>query len=190
MGRSDHAGATEYTDRHDALLAAAEIIVGIRQTGITRFQNKGHMTVGYIQAFPNVVNVIAGKVNLKIDFRAADDGIANDMKKVVEAILKETCEKHQVSFDLHIRQHIPAALTPNHVYQAVVDGAKSAGVGCQDIVSWAAHDAMVMANVCDSGMIFVPCRNGRSHTPEEYAAPDDIAAGIATLANALHTLAN
>lgn len=189
-GRSDHAGATEYADRHDALLAAAEVIVAIRQVGTTRFKNQGHMTVGHIQAFPNVANVVAGKVILKIDFRSADDSIAEAMTAAVDAILAEKCESQGVSYDLKVNQHVPAAITPARIYEAVTEGAKTANVACQDIVSWAAHDAMVMARVCDSGMIFVPCRNGRSHTPEEYTGPEDIAAGIATLANALYTLAN
>ena len=57
------------------------------------------------------------------------------------------------------------------------------------LVSWAAHDAMNMAQVTDSGMLFVPCRDGRSHTPEEYVTPEDVASGIAALANALLQLA-
>ena len=57
------------------------------------------------------------------------------------------------------------------------------------LVSWAAHDAMNMSLVTDAGMLFVPCRDGRSHTPEEYVTPEDIASGIAVLANALLTLA-
>jgi acetylornithine deacetylase/succinyl-diaminopimelate desuccinylase-like protein len=77
---------------------------------------------------------------------------------------------------------------PN-IQQAYEQGARQAGVNFQPLVSWAAHDAMNMAAVTDVGMLFVPCRDGRSHTPEEYVKPEDLGPGIAVLANAMIALA-
>ncbi len=189
MGRSDHAGATEYTDRHDTLLATAEIITGVREVGTKQFAGKGHMTVGYINAYPNVVNVVAGQTEFSIDFRAASDEIAVEMKATAKGLINAACAKHDLEGETTRWEHVSATISPQHIRNAISNGAQQATVDARELVSWAAHDAMVMATVCDIGMIFVPCKDGRSHTPEEYTKPEDIAAGVATLANTLITLA-
>jgi hydantoinase/carbamoylase family amidase len=189
-GRSDHAGATAYEDRHDTLLAAAETITRIREMGVTKFAGKGHMTVGKINAVkPNVTNVVAGETIFEVDFRADTVETAEAMKAALSALFDEVCAKHRISYMIPELHSVPAAPAPERLREAVSNGARQAGVESKDLVSWAAHDAMVMATVTDSGMIFVPCREGRSHTPEEYTKPEDIAAGIATMANALVELA-
>ena len=184
-GRSDHAGATAYTDRRDTLLAAAEVIVAIRELGVSKFDGRGHLTIGRINARPNAVNVVAGETEFAIDFRAADAQAAIDMREAVKTLLHNTCEKHAIAHEIVHLESVPPVQTPQHVRDAVENGAAQAGVESMPIVSWAAHDAMVMAKVADAGMIFVPSQNGRSHCPEESTSLEDIAAGIATLVNAL-----
>lgn len=189
IGRSDHAGATVYEDRHDTLLAAAEVIVAIREKGVSQFTGKGHMTVGNINVKPNVVNVVAGETEMRIDFRAADDETERAMNATVTGLIEQACAKHNLQSQLLNLQSVPPSPTPSHIQEAVHNAVEQAGVLCQDIISWAAHDAMIMATVCNAGMIFVPCREGRSHCPEEFTSPEDIAAGIAVLANTLVALA-
>jgi hydantoinase/carbamoylase family amidase len=188
-GQADHAGATEYEDRHDSLLAAAEFIVALREMAVRRFTGRGHMTVGRIEVQPNVTNVVAGKAIFSVDYRAADTRTGEEMTAGIQELLREIAIWQRVEFEtaiMHQTTPVPAA---DRLRKAYEQGAKDAGVPYQNVVSWAAHDAMNMASVSDAAMIFIPCRDGRSHTPEEYAKPEDIAAGIAVLANAMVTLA-
>ena len=104
-------------------------------------------------------------------------------------MLSVICDKHPISGEILATESVPPVQTPPRIREAVKQGAKQAGITSTPLVSWAAHDAMVLAKIADAGMMFVPSRGGRSHCPEEFTAPEDIAAGIATLANALVQLA-
>jgi allantoate deiminase len=188
-GQADHAGATEYADRRDSLLAAADFIVALREMAVSRFAGRGHMTVGKIDVRPNVTNVVAGETVFNIDFRAADHQAYDEMAAGIDELLGDIAARHPISYSTDVLHHTPPVVAREHIRAALEAGADSADVRQQPLVSWAAHDAMNMAAVADAGMIFVPCRDGRSHTPEEYVGPDDIAAGIAVLANALLSLA-
>jgi allantoate deiminase len=188
-GQADHAGATEYEDRHDSLLAAAEVIVELRTLGRRDFAGRGHVTVGKIAVQPNVTNVIAGETRFDIDYRSADADTMRAMYAAIENLLQTVCERHGVQVELRVNHQTPAVVTKPHIREAFGGGAVDAGLISQELVSWAAHDAMNLAALTDVGMVFVPCRDGRSHTPEEYVKPDDIAAGIAVLANAMLRLA-
>ena len=188
-GQADHAGATEWADRRDSLLAAANVIVALREMGVREFSGRGHVTVGALTVQPNVTNVIAGETTFNIDFRAADDATRTEMQARIEEILAQQAAAQRVDCTWQQLHHAPPVETRAHISEAVEQGAAAAGVASMPLVSWAAHDAMNMSLVTDAGMLFVPCRDGRSHTPEEYVTPEDIASGIAVLANALLTLA-
>lgn len=188
-GRSDHAGATEYTARQDTLLAAAEIIRGVRTIGETEFAGRGHMTVGRIEAHPNVTNVIAGETVLDIDYRAGDAETQAAMQSAIAKLLDQTSREQDVTYMAETLHTVAPTPTPERIRSAVVDGAVQAGLSASELVSWAAHDAMLMAQVTAAGMVFVRCQDGRSHTPEEFVTLDDIAAGVAVLANTLVRLA-
>ncbi len=188
-GQADHAGATEWGDRRDSLLAAANVIVALREMGVREFSGRGHVTVGALAVQPNVTNVIAGETTFNIDFRAADDATRTEMQARIEEILALQAAAQRVDCTWQQLHHAPPVETRMHIREAVEQGAAAAGVASMPLVSWAAHDAMNMSQVTDVGMLFVPCRDGRSHTPEEYVTPENIASGIAVLANALLTLA-
>ena len=188
-GQADHAGATDWADRRDSLLAAAQIIVALRDAGQREFDGRGHVTVGALEVRPNVTNVIAGETVFNIDFRAADARARVDMLARIEAIVASCADAQGVSHDIRQLQSAPPVETRPRLRRAVEQGVASAGLHSMPLVSWAAHVAMNMARVTDAGMVFVRCRDGRSHTPEEYVSPDDIAGSVAALANALLELA-
>lgn len=188
-GQADHAGATEWADRRDSLLAAAQVIVALRYMGESEFSGRAHVTVGALEVRPNVTNVIAGETVFNIDFRAADAQTRSDMLARIEAIVADCAGAQDVSFSIRELHHAPPVATGPRLRRAVEQGAAAAGIHSMPLVSWAAHDAMNMARVTDAGMLFVRCRDGRSHTPEEYVAPEDVAVSVAVLANALLELA-
>ncbi len=188
-GQADHAGATEWADRRDSLLAAAQVIVALRKMGVQEFDGRGHVTVGALDVEPNVTNVIAGTTTFNIDFRAADAETHARMLARIRDILAHEAESQGVLHSITQLHHAPPVETGPTLRQAVERAAGAVHVECMPLVSWAAHDAMNMARVTNAGMMFVACRDGRSHTPEEYVAPAVIADGIAVLANALLELA-
>ena len=189
-GQADHAGATEWEDRRDSLLAAALAIVALRDMAMQEFESRAHVTVGALDVNPNVTNVIAGTTVFNIDFRSADADTRASMKRRIADILTECAASQRIDFRVRELHAAPPVETGATLRLALENGSAAAGLTCMPLVSWAAHDAMNMAQVTESGMLFVPCRDGRSHTPEEYVAPGDIASGVAALANALLELAD
>ncbi|MCY4022885.1 MAG: Zn-dependent hydrolase [Anaerolineaceae bacterium] len=189
-GQADHAGATEWDDRRDSLLAAAMAIVALRDLAMQEFRGKAHVTVGALDVQPNVTNVIAGETVFNIDFRAADADTRAALDQGIKNILAECAASQRIDFNVRNLHGAPPVETGGTLRHALENGVAAAGLACMPLVSWAAHDAMNMAQVTDSGMLFVPCRDGRSHTPEEYVSPDDVASGVAVLANALLELAD
>ncbi len=189
-GQADHAGATEWEDRRDSLLAAAMAIVALRDMAIREFEGRAHVTVGALEVSPNVTNVIAGETVFNIDYRSANDVTRKAMNNRIGEILAESAASQRIDYEFRELHRAPPVETAAHLRQALENGASAAGLQCMPLVSWAAHDAMNMARVTSSGMLFVPCRDGRSHTPEEYVSPKDIASGVAVLANALLELAD
>ena len=188
-GQADHAGATEWADRRDSLLAAAQIIVALRKMGVQEFNGRGHVTVAALDVEPNVTNVIAGRTTFNVDFRAADRETGEAMLARICEIVAREADSQGVGHSIRQLHHAAPVETGPRLRAAVKRAAAEAQVDCMPLVSWAAHDAMNMSRVTDSGMLFVACREGRSHTPEEFVAPEVIARGIAVLANALLELA-
>ena len=189
-GQADHAGATDYIDRRDALLAAAEFIQAVREIGTSEFIDTSRMTVGKLQVEPNVTNIVANRVMLDVDNRNANAEARLAAEKRLNEALAAICAKHQITYDIRTISDVAAEIVPERVQNTIIDASRAANVGYKPLVSWAAHDTMIMARCCEVGMIFVPCRDGRSHSPEEYTKPEDIAAGVAVLANTLAALAN
>lgn len=188
-GQADHAGATEYADRRDALLAASELALKVREIGTTRFSATARMTVGKLNVQPNVTNIVAGKVILDIDTRLATPAAQEESAQVLAEAIRQIAEQHHLGYTTEKLTTVPPTIAPARIQNAFETACQQANVHYQSLVSWAAHDAMMMARVCDSGMIFVPCRDGRSHCPDEFTRPEDIAVGIAVLANALVQIA-
>ena len=183
-GMEAHAGPTPMARRRDALVGAACLVQAVNRIG-HEFQPDACATVGMMQVHPNSRNVIPGRVFSTIDFRHPDD----DRLAAMDAALRgEAAEiASSCGLDLEIEQILYFAPAPfdDTCIAAVRAGADRAGYSHRDIVSGAGHDAVYMATVAPSGMIFVPCEDGISHNEIENAAPDDLAAGCQVLLHAV-----
>lgn len=188
-GFAAHAGATPMGARRDALAGAAELVLSVERLARESRSGSTVGTVGVIGARPGAINVIPGEVSLQVDIRD-HDLVARTT--VVEALLAEVDRvtlARDLSFAIEtITLDDPAACAP-----VVVSAARSAcrelGIDFTDIVSGAYHDAMVVGAAIPMGMIFVPSRDGISHSPHEFTAPDDLERGIDVLAGTLRNLA-
>jgi N-carbamoyl-L-amino-acid hydrolase len=188
-GEGGHAGAVLMPDRRDAFLAGAEIALAVeaasRETGA--MDTVG--TVGICEIFPGAVNSIPSRVRMLADVRDIDLARRDGVLEAIQDRASEIAGKRRVSLRLEIlNADAPAAAAPE-VIDALRSAAGECGLDCRLMVSRAYHDSLFMARIAPTGMLFIPCRNGVSHRPDEYAAPGDIARGARVLARALYRLA-
>jgi len=179
-GVQDHAGPTPMRGRHDALVAAAEVVTGVR--GIAR-QVGGDLvtTVGNLTVRPNIVNAIPGSVTLSIDMRDPKNETLDIALPMLDAVVKEACDSEGVRYELEHYWRVPYTPFDPDVVATVERAARETGVRYRRIRSGAGHDAQYMAAIGPAGMIFVPSRGGRSHCEEEFTPMDDIEHGANTL---------
>ena len=187
-GVQDHAGPTPMRIRHDALVAAAEVVRGVRE--IPR-QIGGDMvsTVGRLDVFPNIPNAIPGRVVMSIDLRDPDDTRITRALGALDRVVREAARREGVPYELEHYWRVPRTDFHPDVVDAVERAVRSVGCGHRRILSGAGHDAQYMAAIAPTGMIFVPSKAGRSHCEEEFTALDDIEHGANTLLLAAADLA-
>ncbi len=187
-GVQDHAGPTPMRIRHDALVAAAEVVGGVRR--IAREMGGDLVTtVGNLVVAPNIVNAIPGRITLSIDMRDPQDATLDQARAKLEAIVREACEREGVRYELEHYWRVPYTPFDRDVVDTVERAARAAGARYRRIRSGAGHDAQYMAAIGPAGMVFVPSRDGRSHCEEEFTAIDDIEQGATTLLRAALDLA-
>jgi beta-ureidopropionase / N-carbamoyl-L-amino-acid hydrolase len=187
-GVQDHAGPTPMRIRHDALVAAAEVVTGVR--GIARRLGGDLVTtVGNLAVVPNIVNAIPGRVTLSIDMRDPSDATLDRALPLLDRVVAEACAREGVTYELQHYWRVPYTPFDPEVVAAVERAARTTGAGHRRILSGAGHDAQYMAAIGPTGMVFVPSRGGRSHCEEEFTTMDDIEHGANTLLGAALELA-
>lgn len=175
-GMSGHAGTVPHNRRSDALTAAAKLILDIETLGQT---TEGlFATVGRIHAQPNLSNVISNHVEISLDLRHAQNDVRKKALKTIQLMIMELQRTRNVAGRITSQHHSPA-VPMDAVLSAHFQSAITARSGNTDqLVSGAGHDAMVIARFAPTAMLFVRCRDGISHHPDEYVSPDDIAAAL------------
>lgn len=186
-GEAGHAGATPMNMRKDALVAAAEMIQVIereaKKTGTTV------ATVGKLNVLPGGINIIPGTVEFTLDLRDISQEVSDKVETQVFKEFERICQERGVEYETEIFQRIPPAPCSMEFQQAAQKACKELGLKHFTLPSGAGHDAMQMINVCPIGMIFVRSKNGISHNPAEWSAPEDCADGVNVLYHTLLDLA-
>ena len=182
-GMDAHAGPTPMHLRRDALLGASFLIQEVNRLAKVTEHARG--TVGMIVNRPNSRNVVPGETVFSVDFRDTDVSGLDRMEQGLRAATAKIAAEHKLGID--IRQTVFFA--PCHFdagcVAAVRAGAERLGYRHMDIVSGAGHDAVYIARVAPTAMIFVPCEGGISHNEIENAKPEDLAAGCNVLLQAV-----
>jgi N-carbamoyl-L-amino-acid hydrolase len=186
-GKTDHAGTTPLALRQDAVRDAVAIINALHEltrdpADVLRF------TVGRMLVTPNSTNSVASHVLFSIDMRHPDPATIDRLGKAVEPLAVKAARQCKVKVTPTLHDD-PCVFDPQTV-GAVENAAHELGLPNMRIASGASHDAMYMARICPTGMIFVPCEKGVSHNEAENAKPEDLAAGAKVLAATLLELAN
>ncbi len=187
-GVGGHAGAVLMPDRHDALCAAAEIILGVEAFARSSGSINTVATTGFCEVYPNAVNSIPSRVKLEIDVRDVEQSRRDQVIRSVIQGVEQVCTRREIKYGVEIINIDPPAKSGSEVLKALVAACGDAGVRFKLMVSRAYHDALFMARIAPTAMLFIPCRGGVSHRPDEYAAPEDIARGTYVLALTLAKL--
>jgi N-carbamoyl-L-amino-acid hydrolase len=189
-GEGGHAGAKLMPGRKDALAAAAELILALEATAKGTGTIDTVATVGICEVFPGAVNSIPSRVRLETDIRDTDSARRDG---VIDALMKacaETSQRRGISITTELVNADPPAICDAAILDALEESAKAAGKSYKRMVSRAYHDSLFMARIAPAAMLFIPCRGGVSHRPDEYASPEWIGAGVHVLARTLAHLAS
>ena len=179
-GFEAHAGPTPMGARRDALQGAARVMQEVVAIA-GRHGPHGRGTVGFVQVFPNSRNVIPGRVKFSIDLRNSEPANLDAMGTELQKCLRALHESTGLETTLTEVSHFAATRFDAGCAAAVERAARRLGHSHMDLVAGAGHDAIYLARVAPSGMIFIPCKDGISHNEIEDAQPRDIAAGADVL---------
>jgi ureidoglycolate amidohydrolase len=187
-GSGGHAGAVLMPDRRDALCAAAEMILAIELGARTSGAIDTVATVGICDVFPGAVNSIPSRVRLSVDIRDTDLQRRDRVMRTIETRCNSIATERRVAvhFEL-LNADAPADCAPS-IIDALSQSCREHELNFLPMVSRAYHDSLFIARIAPVAMLFIPCRNGYSHRPDEYASPDDIARGTLVLAETLASL--
>ncbi len=187
-GRADHAGTTPMTARRDALVGAAEMVLGIRRSAL-RAGPPAVGTVGRLEVWPGGSNVVPERVRFTVDLRHTDPNALRGLVAQARRACRQVGRKYGLVVDFQVVSSTPPTPLDPNLRGFLVGLARELGLNFLEMPSGAGHDAAWLARRFPAGMIFVPSRDGRSHSPLEYTPPEQIVPGVALLAAALHRLA-
>ena len=179
-GMDAHAGPTPMALRRDAMLGAARMVEAVNRIALGEAPH-GRGTVGHLQVLPNSRNVIPGEVRFSVDLRNLTDEGLDRMEAALRTQLVQIAGATRVAVDLRQVVQFDACHFDADCVASVRGAAAQLGLPHMDVVSGAGHDAVYVAQVAPTGMVFVPCKDGISHNEIEDALPEHIEAGANVL---------
>jgi N-carbamoyl-L-amino-acid hydrolase len=187
-GVANHAGTTAMPDRHDALVAASQLVLAVREI-VTRDPGRQVGTVGHLTVTPNAPNVIPGVVRQTVELRDLASAKLARLAREVETRASQIASNTGTSIQIRRTSHHDSAMATPAVQDAIESAARSGGVTTHRMPSGAGHDAQMMARLGPMGMIFVPSVGGISHSPRELTTWVDCAKGADVLLQTVLALA-
>lgn len=188
-GSGGHAGALPMAERHDPSLAGAELALEVEKAALDAGSTYSVGTTGKFEVFPGAVNSVPRVVQLGIDVRDIDLGRRGEILSRVKAAAEIIANRRGVGVEFHVLNADSPANCSHRIVETIERSAREHKLHVTRLVSRAYHDSLFMAKKFPTGMIFVPCRGGISHRPEEFVSPEDIENGVQTLAKTVAHLA-
>ncbi len=179
-GRAGHAGTTTMVLRRDALSAAAEALLAIERIARDGSNNLV-ATVGKLQLAPGAVNVVPGRVDCTLDVRAGDDATRDAAVRAIEQALARIGAARGIAIAITPLQTLAASPCAPTLMTRLDHAVAAQGIAPRRLVSGAGHDAMTMAALCPTAMLFVRCAGGISHHPDEHVDPADAEVALAVM---------
>jgi N-carbamoyl-L-amino-acid hydrolase len=189
-GEGGHAGAVLMPDRHDAFLAAAEIALAVEMSARSSGSSDTVGTVGVCDIFPGAVNSIPSRVRIEVDVRDTEQARRDDVLENIRQACDQVAQRRGVTAQWQlVNADSPAHCDPR-IVGALARACETHNLPFERMISRAYHDSLFMSRIAPTAMLFIPCRAGVSHRPDEYASPEAIAQGALVLAETLAGLAS
>ena len=179
-GSANHAGTTPMNRRKDALVAASKDVLAVRDV-VRGEAGRQVGTVGYVRAEPGAINVIPGRAEFPVELRDLDAATIDRMWARIQERFKRTDEEEGVETRCRELEDVDPARTDPAIQAAIREAAKSLDLATLDLPSGAVQDAQLLARIAPMGMIFIPSRDGISHSPKEFSSWHDIGNGTEVL---------
>jgi ureidoglycolate amidohydrolase len=189
-GEGGHAGAVLMAGRHDAFLAAAELALAVEACAKASGSPDTVGTVGVCEVFPGAVNSVPSRARIEVDVRDIDGDRRDSVLAAIYVECDAIAERRGVSVQRELVNADPPAQCDARIVSALQKAGEIHGATSQLMISRAYHDSLFMAKVAPTAMLFIPCRSGISHRPDEYSSPGAIAQGALVLAETLAQLAS
>lgn len=184
-GEAGHAGATPMSIRHDALTAAARIMLMIESEAAKTGTTVG--TVGQVQVLPGGINIIPGRVEFSLDLRDISEEVRDGVETEIKKQAQQICDNQGVKLTIEDLQRVAPAPCSDLVKNAAKAAFEKLGLDIYTLPSGAGHDGMQLLDLCPMGMIFIRSKDGISHDPAEWSSKEDCADGANVL---YHTVLN
>ena len=188
-GSANHAGTTPIDLRRDAGLASAKLIESLREIAVSIGGNQ-RAPCGMIAFEPNAINVIPGRAVLTVDLRNSDGVALIQAEELLPTHAKEIEASDGVSITIRALEHVPPVKFDPMVVDVIEQTADELGISSRRMISGAGHDAQLMASMCPTAMIFIPSRDGISHSPAEYSSLEELETGANVLLHVALKLAS
>jgi ureidoglycolate amidohydrolase len=188
-GEGGHAGGVLMADRRDAFLAAAEIALAVERAARSTGSQDTVGTVGVCDVFPGAINSVPSRARIEIDVRDIDQARRDAVLAAIQAATGEICGRRIVRYRIEPINADPPASCGPEILAAIAASCEARGLRYMRMISRAYHDSLFLSRVCPAGMLFIPCRGGVSHRPDEYSSPEAVATGALVLAETLARLA-
>ncbi|GGF94848.1 M20 family metallo-hydrolase [Paenibacillus abyssi] len=180
-GFAGHAGSVPMGLRRDALVGASKVIVGLQAIASSQPEAPTVGTVGSLKVFPDSRNIIPEHVQFTVDLRDIDLSRRNKLEKQLRGLIDQAAQEHGLRVEIREDTNSEPRYCAPRILNTVREAAKEMKVAAPELMSGPFHDSLAMSYYCDYGMIFVRCKEGISHNPQEYASKEDIATGTELL---------
>lgn len=186
-GKAAHSGTMPMEMRNDALVGAAALITEIHERAKRSQTNEIYLvaTVGKLQVVPNGSNVVPGKVEMVLEIRSNKKPAVIEYAAAFHAFAEESIAALNLTFESQLVSDGHPAYCADAIQDSIEQAAKTENASYMHMSSGAGHDAAHMSAVCPSGMIFIPCLDGRSHTPVEWSSEEQVARGTQVMLQAV-----
>ncbi len=187
LGEASHAGTTPFELRHDALLGLADF--ALKSTHYVATHHYGSLlTIGRIQVHPGAFSIVPGRVDFSLDFRSPSKKTLEEMEKTILSLAEDVASTRGLTFSSAVVDKTEPVTIPERIVDMMKRECEALGYSYLTLPSGAGHDAQIIASVADSGMIFIPCEDGISHSPDERIKWEDLEKGANLLLRMLTEL--
>jgi N-carbamoyl-L-amino-acid hydrolase len=189
IGTPNHAGTTPMDMRKDAFMGLSEFASQVQRILDENGSSRSVATIGRVEISPGAANVIPGKVEFSLEARDTNPDVLDDLAAAFRKSLSAIARKHDLMFEFRVLSEISPVKSDTGILETVENVCKSLKIPFLQMASGAAHDTQIMANISRAGMIFVPSKDGRSHSIAEWTDMDDIEKGANVALNTMYRIA-